>query len=211
MPARTAERTPAAETTRFPLHGWLGLALAGLFWLLNWGLSGARTQWGFFPMWLGYCLAMDGLVLWRSGTSLLERSLPKYLGLFLISGPAWWIFEVLNLRTQNWVYQGAAQFGPLEYAFWTTLSFTTVLPAVMETAELFAGFRFVKLLGRGPVIGAHKTTVVMFFAAGWLMLALLLIWPSILLPVHLGVAVFHPGTGQHLAGQPLSGRFDPHR
>ncbi len=179
MSARTAERTPAAQTNRFPLHGWLGLILASLFWLLNWGLSGARTQWGFFPLWLGYCLTMDGLVLWHSGTSLLQRSLTKYIGLFLISAPAWWLFEALNLRTQNWVYQGAAQFSPLAYAFWTTLSFSTVLPAVLETAELFAGFGFVKRLGRGPVIGARKITVLMFFVTGWLMLALLLIWPRI--------------------------------
>ena len=63
-------------------------------------------------MWLGYCLAMDGLVFWRTGTSLLKRSLSKYVGLFLVSAPVWWIFELLNVRTQNWVYQGATQFSP---------------------------------------------------------------------------------------------------
>ena len=45
-----------------------------IFWTLNWGLSGLRTQWAFFPLWLGYCLTIDGLVLWRTGTSLLTRS-----------------------------------------------------------------------------------------------------------------------------------------
>jgi hypothetical protein len=49
------------EKTKFPAHGWLGLALVVLFWILNWTLPGARTHWGFFPLWLGYCLSVDGL------------------------------------------------------------------------------------------------------------------------------------------------------
>jgi hypothetical protein len=177
MSTRTNAQDLVSEKYEFPLHGWLGLALAGLFWFLNWSLDGTRTHWGFFPMWLGYCLAMDGLVLRRYGTSLLKRSLPKYLGLFVISAPAWWIFEALNLRTQNWIYEGAARFSTLEYAFWTTLSFSVVLPAVLESAEFLAGFGFVRRLKPGPVIGARPRTVLLFFLAGWLMLALLLIWP----------------------------------
>ena len=57
----------------FPVHGWVGVVLALVFWAVNWGGSGLRTFWAFFPMWLGYCLAVDGLVLWRTGTSLLAR------------------------------------------------------------------------------------------------------------------------------------------
>ncbi len=163
----------------FPAHGWLGLGLAGLFWVLNWTLPGVRTNWGFFPLWLGYCLFMDGLVYARSGTSLLTRSLPRYLGLFVVSAPAWWLFEALNLRTQNWVYVGTQGFSPAAYAFWTTLSFTTVLPAVLESAELFAGFGFVRRLKGGPVIGAHPRTVLLYFLTGWLMLGLLLAWPQV--------------------------------
>jgi hypothetical protein len=170
--------TPA-EPKRFALHGWLGLALAGLFWFLNWSLEGPRTHLGFFPMWLGYCLAVDGLVLLRTGTSLLTRSLPRFAGLFAISAPFWWLFEALNLRTQNWIYEGAEVFTPLQYFLLTTLSFSTVLPAVFESAEFFASFDFLKRLRRGPVIGAHRWTVAAFFAAGWIMLALLFIWPRV--------------------------------
>jgi len=167
------------ERSKFPLHGWLGLSLIVLFWILNWTLPGARTQWGFFPLWVGYCLGMDGLVFARTGTSLLTRSWRKYIGLFLISAPVWWIFEVLNIRTQNWTYGGAEIFTPVQYAFWTTLSFTTVIPAVFGSAEFFASFDFVKRLQRGPVIGTDKRTTLTFFILGWLMLALMLIWPKI--------------------------------
>ena len=54
---------------RFPIHGWIGLGLVIVFWTLNWTLAGLRTQWAFFPLWLGYCLTVDALVLRRSGTS----------------------------------------------------------------------------------------------------------------------------------------------
>ena len=111
----------------------MGLIL--IFWTLNWTLNGPRTHWGFFPLWLGYCLTVDGLVFWRTGTSLLTRSPRKYIGLFLVSAPIWWIFELFNARTQNWTYVGAEILTPLEYAFWTTLSFTTVIPAVFGSAE----------------------------------------------------------------------------
>ncbi|MGZ9164891.1 MAG: hypothetical protein ACXW4U_06925 [Anaerolineales bacterium] len=168
-----------SEKTKFPAHGWLGLILAGLFWILNWSLSGPRTHWGFFPMWLGYCLTIDSLVYWRTGTSLLRRDWRKYLGLFIISAPVWWIFELLNLRTQNWAYVGAEIFSPMQYAFWTTLSFTTVIPAVFGSAEFITSFDFIKRLKRGPVIGADKLTTILFFSAGWLMLGLMLIWPKI--------------------------------
>ena len=167
---------------KFPLHGWIGLGLSILFWILNWTLPGTRTHWGFFPLWLGYCLAIDGLVLRRTGTSLLTRGLRKYIGLFLVSAPVWWIFELLNFRTQNWTYLGAEIFSPLEYAFWTTLSFTTVIPAVFGSAEFFASFDFVKRLGRGPVISTDKKTTASFFALGWIMLALMLLYPKILFP-----------------------------
>jgi hypothetical protein len=171
-----------AERARFPLHGWFGLSLAIVFWILNWTLTGLRTHWGFFPLWLGYCLAMDGLVFWRTGTSLLRRDPRKYVGLFLVSAPAWWIFELLNVRTQNWIYIGAEVFSPFAYAFWTTLSFTTVIPAVFGSAELFASFDFLKGARRGPVIGTDKRTTLTFFLMGWIMLVAMLILPRIFFP-----------------------------
>ena len=89
------------ERSTFPFHGWLGLSLVAIFWTLNWSLTGLRTHWGFFPLWLGYCLSIDGLVYWRTRTFLLKRSPARYVGLFLASAPVWWIFELINLRTQN--------------------------------------------------------------------------------------------------------------
>jgi hypothetical protein len=166
----------------FPAYGWVGLVLVWVFWILNWALSGARTHWAFFPMWLGYCLAIDGLARRRTGTSLITRSWRKYIGLFLVSAPAWWIFEGFNAVTHNWIYQGIAQFTPLQYGFWTTLCFTTVMPAMFGTAELIAGLGLLPERVPGPIIQPDRQTTVGFFAAGWLMLILLFTWPRIFFP-----------------------------
>jgi hypothetical protein len=179
MAATTKTKHLDTEKSKLPRHAWVGLALILIFWTLNWNLPGVRTHWGFFPMWLGYCLAIDGLVLWRTGTSLLKRSPHRYVGLFLVSAPIWWIFELLNVRTRNWTYIGAEIFTPLEYAFWTTLSFTTVIPAVFGSAEFFASFDFLKNFKRGPMIGTDQRTTLSFFFLGWLMLAFMLIWPNV--------------------------------
>ncbi len=177
-----SNKTPFQHKSTFPLYGWLGFVLVVIFWAVNWSLPGLRTHWAFFPMWLGYCLAVDALVFWRTQTSLLTRSTSKYVGLFIISAPVWWLFEAMNLRTQNWDYIGAGQFTALEYAFWTTLSFTTVIPAVFGSAELVSSLGLLKRLGRGPVIRSDKLTTVSFFAAGWVMLLLLFAWPKVFFP-----------------------------
>ena len=51
-------------------QGWVGLALIAICWPLNWTLPGLRTHLLFFPLWLGYTLAVDALTLRRSGSSL---------------------------------------------------------------------------------------------------------------------------------------------
>ena len=177
----SVRRIPQAVTS-FAWYGWIGAGLALVGWIINWTLPGVRTQWAFFPMWLGYCLCVDAIVRARTGTSLLTRSVRGFAGLFLVSAPVWWTFEAINLRTQNWVYLGAEQFGPLEFALWTTLSFTTVVPAVFGSAELVASFGFMRHLARGPRIATDLGTTRGFFVAGWIMLALMLLWPAVFFP-----------------------------
>src|SRR5512143_716868 len=125
-----ASRKATTGTSAVPLHGWAGLLLVLTFWWVNWAWTGLRTHWAFFPLWLGYCLTIDALVLVRTGTSLLTRSWRKYIGLFLVSAPVWWLFEALNERLQNWHYVGSELFTPFQFWAWATLNFTTVIPAV---------------------------------------------------------------------------------
>lgn len=162
---------------KFPLYSWLGLILLFLAWTLNWSLSGLRTHLLFFPLWLGYTLFVDGLVFRRKGTSLVSRSVKKFIGLFLISAPAWWLFELINMRTSNWHYVGRELFSNVEYALLASLSFSTVMPAVFETAELFSTFGFLKRAKPFLTVPSEKRHMIWYFLVGWMMLALMLIWP----------------------------------
>ena len=153
------------ERRTFALHGWIGLGLVGFFWVLNWSLSGPRTFWAFFPLWLGYCLTVDAINLRRSGTSLLQRSWRKYIGLFLVSAPVWWLFEILNWRVQNWHYLGRALLNNWEYVLFASVSFSIVIPAVFGTAELVKSFPFIQGMKPWLVITPDRRTTLLFFGA----------------------------------------------
>ncbi len=180
MRGRHNRESPA---TAWPAHGWLGLGLVSIFWIVNWTLPGLRSHWAFFPLWLGYCLTVDALVLVRKGDSMLTRNPKAYLGLFLISSPAWWLFELLNARTQNWIYLGWQTSTPLQYALLASVSFSTVMPAVFGTAELASTFRWLATIRPRWRIAPTQRTQVGSFVAGWLMLALLLLWPRYFFPL----------------------------
>ena len=166
----------------WPVHGWFGLGLVGVFWILNWSLPGLRTHWAFFPLWLGYCLTVDALVYRWKGDSMLTRNARAYVWLFIFSAPAWWLFEIINWRTQNWHYDGRPFFTDFQYFLLASLSFSTVMPAVFGTAELVSTLGWLGQIRRGPVIAPTQATLVSFFVGGWLMLVLLLLWPLYFFP-----------------------------
>jgi hypothetical protein len=170
----------AGRNGRWPLHGWLGLTLVAVFWILNWSL---RTHWGFFPLWLGYALTVDAFVFLRKGSSLLTRNPAAYAGLFLVSAPAWWLFELINFRTQNWIYLGEEAFSPFQFAALSTLSFSTVMPAVFGTAELAGTCGLLRRISPGPVITPTPAFLRMTFAAGCAMLLLLILRPDLFFPL----------------------------
>ena len=172
----TAKSTPARST--WPAHGWVGIILTALFWYLNWGLTGLRSHWAFFPLWLGYILTTDALIFYRKGNSWFTRNPKGFALLFLFSAPFWWVFEALNARTEYWLYTPIESFSNLEYYLYCTLNFSIVLPAVLSTAQLFLTFTWLRKLKPGWKLGSRPATVWLFFLAGWAMLAATLIWPQ---------------------------------
>jgi hypothetical protein len=165
-------------------HAYAGLALIAIFWPLNWLLPREMraTSYLFFPLWLGYALTVDALVLARSGTSILRRSRGGFLWLFVTSAPAWWLFEWINKRTGNWEYLGGEVFTGFEYFLLATFSFSTVMPAVFETAELVRTFRWIEPSRHGPRLPPARKLVTGLLVAGILMLALALLWPRFFYP-----------------------------
>jgi hypothetical protein len=168
-------------------HLWLGIALVAIAWPLNWLLPGTRTMYLFFPLWLGYVLAVDALVLRRRGTSLLRRaSAAETFMLFLLSAVAWWLFEAINIYIGNWRYLGREQIGDLTYALLASLSFSTVMPAVFGTAELVRSAPWVERLRPGPRIVPSRRNLVLLFALGATMLVLAMTVPRIFYPLTWG-------------------------
>lgn len=167
---------------RFPFYGWIGLILVFLFWFLNWFLPGQRTIWGFFPLWLGYAITVDALVMRRKGNSLMTRNVRVWAGLFFVSAPVWWLFELLNMRTQNWFYPGTESLSTVQYAFFSTLSFSTVMPAVFGTAELVGSWKPLQKFVAGPVISRSPAFLKILLTVGLLMLALMFYRPDIYFP-----------------------------
>ena len=163
-------------------QGWLGLVLLAVCWPLNWTLPGMRTAYLFFPLWLGYILVVDALVLGRTGTSLWTRSRRDFVLLFVASSPVWWLFEVINDRTGNWEYLGSNTFTQLEYYALCTLSFSTVMPAVFETAELVRSFLSTGRFADGPRIQPTRALNLGLVLAGISMIGLTLAWPKYCYP-----------------------------
>src|SRR5256884_8577078 len=103
-------------------QGWLGLGLLAVCWPLNWTMPGMRTAFLFFPLWLGYILVVDALVLVRTGNSLWMRSRRGVVFLFVASAPGWGVFVVINQRAGNLGYFGRSTFTPFVYYFFCSLS-----------------------------------------------------------------------------------------
>jgi hypothetical protein len=187
---------------RWPAHAWTGLILVAVCWPLNWTLPGVRTAYLFFPFWLGYILVVDALVWKRTGHSLWSRSRKYFVLLFLISAPVWWLFELVNLRTANWEYLGHELFSPLEFNLLCTISFSVVVPAVFETAELMGSFGWMGRFASGPPIAATRGMFVGLFLLGLAMLSATLLWPRIFYPFTWTALVFILEPINHWSGRP---------
>ena len=135
-------------------------------------------------------LTVDAIVLRRRGSSLLIRSPGGFALLFLCSAPAWWLFELLNWRTGNWQYSGRGQFSDLEYFLLATVSFSTVIPAVFETAELVRSSKWMPRLSNGPRLKSLPTVYRVMPFVGLTMLGLALIWPTYFYPLVWGWVFF---------------------
>ena len=166
-----------------PYRGLLGLILICVAWPFSWADSGTGLQYTFFPLWLGFILAVDGLVLRRTGTSLIVRS-PKIMAMmFILAVPYWWMFEAINQVIQNWVYIGSNPETSLFSLIQTSLAFSVVIPAVFEVSELVGSFNFINRFARMPALVLNRQQVAIIGILGVLSLAALLTWPKYLFPI----------------------------
>ena len=134
--SRALSKPPPAAV--FPWWGWAGAAAGLVMWVLAW----TRFRWfagfqphTFTPLWLCYILVVNAMSQRQNGRSLMTSRPVYFLALFPASAVFWWLFEYLNRFVQNWQYAGV-HFDAAQYFWYATLSFATVLPAVLSTREL---------------------------------------------------------------------------
>lgn len=122
----------------FPWWGYLGIISGIVSWLLAWN----RFPWfsrfqpyTFTPLWLSYIVVINAIKYRRDGICTITKAPVRFLALFPVSAIFWWLFEYLNRFVQNWHYVNVSD-DPIEYFLHASISFSTVLPAVISTQEL---------------------------------------------------------------------------
>ena len=160
------------------VQGVLGLGLVLVAWPASWLNVDPLREYSFFPLWLGYILIVDALVLRRTSSSILTRSPRTFCSLFLLSIPLWWFFEGANYFTRNWHYIGAEEYSTLRYILVASWHFSIVVPAIFETAELVGSFHFLNRLRTGPCLTASRGLLITTVALGTASLFALVLWPK---------------------------------
>jgi len=188
---RRSYPTPKARAFRhrlFPWWGWTALAAGLVFWTLAW----TRFSWfaglqphTFFPLWFAFIILINALSYSRSGRCMLLHRRAYFVRLFFFSAGFWWFFEYLNRFVQNWYYTGSA-YPPLTYFILATLSFSTVLPAVLSMRDLIRTFSFFEARYHGFAQRPPGNTRI--FAWVCLLLASvglagIGVWPDLLFPL----------------------------
>ncbi|MBC8419922.1 MAG: hypothetical protein H8E10_15150 [Desulfobacterales bacterium] len=177
-----------ASMLPFPWWGWLGIAAGLIFWMFAW----TRFPWfeifqphTFTPLWLSYIVVINAMTYRRRGRCMMLDRPGFFLALFPLSALFWWFFEYLNRFVQNWYYMGV-HYSPAEYFWYATLSFSTVLPAVLGTREWVAGSSWLEqgfknfLRIRVPCPKVFASALLFVSGAG---LAGIGVWPDLLFPL----------------------------
>jgi len=192
----------------FPWWGWIGIVWTGLWWVLAWtrfSWMAALQEHTFTPLWLGYIVVVNAWTFRRTGRCMMLHR-PRYLfSLFPMSAAFWWIFEYLNRFVQNWYYVGGAELSAWEYFSRATIPFSTVLPAVLSTAELLTSYRDASagMTQFNPIRAKHERVVswsaLSLSCAGLFFIGL---WPNYLFPLVWVGPLLLIISLQALAGQP---------
>lgn len=151
---------------------FFGLVLTLISWIFAWGKFSSFSQYSFFPLWIGYVLTINGLSFWLFKSSLLSFLKIKFLILFLISIPLWWLFETLNKITKNWSYVLPKPISNLDYFLGGSIYFSTVVPAVLSTAFLF----YFLLLKVKPIKDRPSTVTPTILIGSFILGVLFILW-----------------------------------
>lgn len=126
--------------------------------------------------WWTYIFFVDVAIFRIKGDSLIISRTEEFVYLALWSAFIWFLFELANLRLANWHYV----YVPADRTMrWTgyLIAYATVLPGIFETAELLETLGLFRNLKTRRRLAVTPGLLRKFTIAGWIALALPLIWP----------------------------------
>ena len=181
----TPIRIKPLPSRSFPWWGRLGVFTGIATWILAW----TRFSWfikfqphTFTPLWLSYILVINAYCRKRTGRCMMTGSPGFFLLLFPMSAGFWWFFEYLNRFVQNWHYTGV-HFDAWAYFWHATLSYSTVLPAVLGTRDIMNTFSWIRPAFDHikPLKCSHaKSSAILALVISGISLAGIGVWPNYL-------------------------------
>lgn len=175
--------TIVTSIQRLPWQLRAGLVLLAIAWPLAWFGPSPYSEYTFFPLWLGYILTVDGITFRHAGTSLLTRNGRRFALLFAFSIPLWWVFEFANQFLGNWRYVQSIHRSTFAYVTLASLAFSTVMPAIFVTAELYRSIGTFTFARHWIRIAPAKRMLIAIAALGLAMFVASLVFSDVAFPL----------------------------
>lgn len=157
-----------------------GLGIIGLAGFLLFSDVSFMKTWFYICAWWPLIFILDSVNFRMRGSSPLSQSPRNFMFAAFISIPVWLIFELVNLRLQNWSYHSLPSELPLRWLGYG-LAFASVIPALLELSTLFQTL----LIGKKIPFVPLKTTASTLNGSmllGFLLLALCIVFPHLFFP-----------------------------
>jgi hypothetical protein len=139
------------------------------------------ATWYYVFAWLPTLVLADAVIAWRTRTWFLAGRPAFALTLFLWSVPFWLVFETFNLRLANWFYVYVPDDRVARWAG-VSVSFATVLPAILTSERLLATFGVARGARSRP-FRATSGLRRLLQASGIASLLLSVAWPRFFFPL----------------------------
>ncbi len=170
----------------FKSYGLLGILMI-LFSELNFYFKIEPFASWYFPIiWFGYIFLIDAIVFKLKGHSLIMSRKEQFVKALLLSALIWWLFEIVNIKVGNWGYVVSSNYqepGWLRFFIFRTISFSTVLPAIIETFELVKTFKLFNKVKLAKHYDITPYFLHLMTFLGVMMLILFILYPNYFFPL----------------------------
>jgi hypothetical protein len=182
-PHNTRPMKGGGTHARFPIHGYVGLAIIVVAEVLLFTGNQLVGSWFTPIVWTGYVPFVDAIVFKMRGRSLLMNSRLEFLIVAIFSVAFWWLCEFYNAPRfwksdlELWWHYHNLEPNPYLRRAGYDWAFAAILPAMFETAELFTVTILSRQTARRP-IKLSKSVLFVFIGIGLATCVVPIIYPS---------------------------------